>query len=112
MWEPTPPWFEGFAHFFERLAYEPGFHARYVPELPKEQRAQGGKMACQIGGVERCQRHCTNPSGAERLYEDPNSLEAITRFAAETRSALTGSAPAPKTEAGLTYDGASLSAIF
>ena len=38
LWEPPSPWFEGFAGFFERLVYEPGFHARYVPELPKPQR--------------------------------------------------------------------------
>jgi hypothetical protein len=47
-----------------------------------------------------------------RLYEDPNSLEAITRFAASTRAALTGGTNAPTTEAGLSYDGSLLSAIL
>ena len=48
----------------------------------------------------------------QRLYEDPNSLEAITRFAAETRQQLTGAPAAPMTESGLTYDSALLSAIL
>jgi hypothetical protein len=111
MWEPTPPWFEGFAQFFERLVYEPGFHARYVPELPKEQRAAVAQW--------RAQSVASSISGSivqtqveRRLYEDPNSLEAITRFAASTRAALTGGTNAPTTEAGLSYDGSLLSAIL
>lgn len=111
MWEPTSPWFEGFAGFFERMVYEPGFNARYVPEFPKEKhaslaewraRSTAGSVASSIiqTEVER------------RLYSDPNSLEAITRFAATTRSALTGAPMAPTTEKGLTYDPSLLSAIL
>jgi hypothetical protein len=111
MWEPTSPWFEGFAQFFERLVYEPGFHARYVPELPKEKRQALAQwrirsMASSIASS------IVQTQVEQRLYEDPNSLEAITRFAAETRVALTGAANAPVTESGLTYDGSLLSAIL
>ena len=111
MWEPTPPWFEGFASFFERLAYEPGFHARYVPELPKEKRTElaawrARSMANSIASS------IVQTQVERRLYEDPHSLEAITRFAAETRQNLTGAPAPPVTESGLTYDGSLLSAIL
>jgi hypothetical protein len=111
MWEPTPPWIEGFAAFFQRLVFEPGFHARYVPELPKEKREALAQwrvrsMASSIASS------IVQTQVEQRLYEDPNSLEAITRFAAETRVALTGAAQAPMTENGLTYDGSLLSAIL
>lgn len=111
MWEPTPPWFEGFAAFFQRLTYEPGFHARYVPELPKELRA---KLASwRVKSMARSIASSIVQTKVEqRLYEDPNSLEAITRFAAETRQQLTGAPAAPMTESGLTYDSALLSAIL
>lgn len=111
MWEPTPPWIEGFAAFFQRLVFEPGFHARYVPELPKEKREALAQwrvrsMASSIASS------IVQTQVEQRLYEDPNSLEAITRFAAETRVALTGAAQAPMTEKGLTYDASLLSAIL
>jgi hypothetical protein len=111
MWEPTSPWFEGFAQFFERLVYEPGFHARYVPELPKEQREPLAQWRARsvtssiISSIIQTQVE-------RRLYEDPNSLEAITRFAADARTALTGASPAPTTESGLTYSSSLLSAIL
>jgi hypothetical protein len=111
MWEPTPPWFEGFAQFFERLVYEPGFHARYVPELPKEQRAAVAQWRAQ-SVASSISSSIVQTQVERRLYEDPNSLEAITRFAASTRAALTGGTNAPTTEAGLSYDGSLLSAIL
>lgn len=111
MWEPTPPWIEGFAAFFQRLTYEPGFHARYVPELPKEHRVK--LAAWRVKSMARSIASSIVQTKVEqRLYEDPNSLEAITRFAAETRQQLTGAPAAPKTESGLTYDSALLSAIL
>jgi len=111
LWEPTPPWFEGFAQFFERLAYEPGFHARYVPELPKEMRNDLAEW--RVRSVARSIAGSIIQTKVEqRLYEDPNNLEAITRYAAEQRAALTGSAPAPVTEDGRSYDSALLSAIL
>jgi hypothetical protein len=111
MWEPTPPWFEGFAQFFERMVYEPGFHARYVPELPKEQRKQVAQWRAQ-SVASSISSSIVQTQVERRLYEDPNSLEAITRFAAATRATLTGGASAPTTEAGLSYDGSLLSAIL
>jgi len=111
MWEPTPPWFEGFAAFFQRLTYEPGFHARYVPELPKELRTE--LAAWRVNSMARSITSTIVQTLVEqRLYEDPNSLEAITRFAAETRQRLTGSPPPPVTEKGLTYDSSLLSTIL
>jgi len=111
MWEPTPPWFEGFAQFFERLVYEPGFHARCVPELPKEHRKKLAQWRAR-SVASSILSSIVQTQVERRLYEDPNSLEAITRFAAKTRSALTQAPVAPTTEGGLTYDPALLSAIL
>ena len=92
LWEPTPPWFEGFAGFFERLAYEPGFHARYIPELPKPLREE--LSAWRARSVARSIASSIVQTKVEqRLYEDPNNLDAICRFAATERQALTGSPP-------------------
>jgi hypothetical protein len=111
MWEPNSPWFEGFAQFFERMVYEPAFHARYVPELPKENRDAISKwrarsMASSIANS------IVQTQVERRLYEDPNSLEAVMHFASATRSALTGATAPPKTESGLSYDSSLLSAIL
>jgi hypothetical protein len=111
MWEPNSPWFEGFAQFFERMVYEPGFHARYVPELPKENRAAISKWRAR-SVASSIANSIVQTQVERRLYEDPNSLEAITRFASVTRSALTGATAPPQTENGLSYDGSLLSAIL
>jgi hypothetical protein len=111
LWEPTAPWFEGFAQFFERLVYEPGFHSRYVPELPSKLRKELVQWRAQrtaAGLVDDIVRTQVE----RRLYEDPNSLEAITRFAAATRVAMTGGPDAPALASGLTYDPSLLSAIL
>ncbi len=110
LWSPDDHWFEGFAQFFERLVYDPEFTARYVGELTEAQRE----------ALHTWRRHkvtdwivdaIVQTRTEQRLYEDPNNLEALTRFAAETRSRLTGMpAPAPG-ESGLTYDPALLSSI-
>jgi hypothetical protein len=111
MWEPTAPWFEGFAGFFERMVYEPGFNARYVPEFPKEKREALATWRAR-STASSVASSIVQTQVERRLYEDPNSLEAITLFAATTRSALTGAPPPPLTENGLTYDSSLLSAIL
>ena len=111
MWEPTPPWFEGFAGFFERLAYEPGFHARYIPELPKPLREELSTWRAR-SVANSIVSSIVQTKVEQRLYEDPNNLDAICRFAATERQALTGSPPPPETEDGRVYDGALLSAIL
>ena len=111
MWEPTPPWFEGFAGFFERLAYEPGFHARYIPELPKPLREELAAWRARYV-ANAIASGIVQTKVEQRLYEDPNNLDAICRFAASERQALTGSPPAPATEDGRVYDSALLSAIL
>jgi hypothetical protein len=93
------------------MVYEPSFHARYVPELPKENRDAISKwrarsMASSIASS------IVQTQVERRLYEDPNSLEAIMRFASATRSALTGATAPPETESGLSYDSSLLSAIL
>jgi len=111
LWEPTPPWFEGFAGFFERLAYEPGFHARYIPELPKPMRE--GLSAWRARSVaSSIASSIVQTKVEQRLYEDPNNLDAICRFAANERQALTGSPPPPETDDGRVYDSAMMSAIL
>ena len=111
MWEPTSPWFEGFAQFFERLVYEPSFSVRYVPELPAEERE-----ALRRWRADNMARWITDSIidtlVERRLYEDPNSLEAVTRFAAETRHALTGEPMPPATADGLTYTGSLNSSLL
>jgi len=111
LWEPTAPWFEGFAQFFERLVYEPGFNSRYVPELPADLREKLVSWRAYRTGEELV-NYIVRTQVERRLYEDPNSLEAITRFAAETRHAVAGTPIEPALENGLTYDGAMLSGIF
>jgi len=111
LWEPTAPWFEGFAQFFERLVYEPGFHSRYVPELPAEKREAlvAWRARNTAGGLVD---YVVRTKVERRLYEDPNSLEAITRFAAETRAQVSGTPTEAALESGLTYDSALLSGIL
>ena len=111
LWEPAAPWFEGFAHFFERLTYEPGWTARYVPELPMEDRAPLQHWRARHV-AEWISDAIVETLVERRLYEDPSNLEAVTHFAAETRQRLTGEPAAPMTEKGLTYDSALLSSIM
>ena len=98
LWSPPEPWFEGFAHLFEHIFYDPAFTARYIPELPAEMRdalseARARRVADWIldsiidTRVER------------RLYEDPSDLTAVIRYADQVRAELTG---IPQ-EAGVTY---------
>lgn len=110
LWEPTAPWFEGFAGFFERIVYEPGFHARYVPELPAKLRKDLAQWRARRT-AESLANDIIRTQVERRLYEDPNSLEAITRFAAAARVKLTGAPSAPVLDSGLTYDPALLSTI-
>jgi len=111
LWEPPSPWFEGFAHFFERLTYEPGFTARYVPELPEDLRDDLKHWRAASAG-ESITNSIVQTIVERRLYEDPSNLEAVCRFAAETRSQITGAPLPPATESGLLYDKALLSSIL
>ena len=111
LWEPTPPWFEGFAGFFERLAYEPGFHARYIPELPKPLRKELSAWRAR-SVANSIASSIVQTKVEQRLYEDPNNLDAICRFAATERQTLTGSPPPQETEDGRVYDSALMSAIL
>jgi hypothetical protein len=111
LWEPPAPWFEGFAQFFERMVYEPGFHRRYVPELPADKRAPlAAWRARQAAGD--LVNHIVRTKVERRLYQDPNSLEAITSFAAQTRHTVAGTPVEGPLDNGLTYDNALLSSIL
>ena len=111
LWGPTAPWFEGFAYFFERLVYEPGFLSRYVPDLPADQReALKDYRARQMASL--ITDSIVSTLVERRLYEDPNNLAAVSRYAAETRSRFTGVPIAPSTESGLFYDSSLLSSIL
>ena len=111
LWEPTAPWFEGFAQFFERLTFDPGFTARYVPELPADQR-EALALWRSVSAGESITDSIVETLVERRLYEDPTNLEAICRFAAETRSKVTGAPLSPTTEGGHHYDEALLSSIL
>ena len=110
LWSPPAPWLEGFAGLFERIIYEPGFTARYVPELPAElrepfqdQRARDVAARITDGIVDTLVE--------KRLYENPEDLVGLTRYAAELRAELTGLPMPPADERGLTYDTALLSSL-
>lgn len=111
LWQPPAPWFEGFAHFFERLTFEPGFTARYVPELPAEQRDALAHWRAVHAG-ESITDSIVETLVERRLYEDPTNLQAICRFAAETRARVTGAPTSLATESGLHHDDALLSSIL
>jgi hypothetical protein len=87
MWEPPPPWSEGFGGFFEHLVSTPSFLEKYLPELPADKRdafAQWSPWA----DVEEIARDIVGTVVERRLYEDPNNLEAITRVGAELEQKL------------------------
>lgn len=111
LWEPVAPWFEGFGQLFERLIYEPEFATRYLPELPEEVRSQLAERRAR-NMVMWITHGIVQTQAERRLYEDPTSLQAVTRHAAEVRRQLTGRPMGPETEDGLFYDSALLSTIL
>lgn len=111
LWEPPAPWFEGFAQFFERVVYDPGFSARYVPELPADQREALHHWRARRT-AEWIANSMIDTLAERRLYEDPNNLTAITQFAAETRTRLTGEPMAPTTQDGRVADASLVSALL
>jgi hypothetical protein len=111
LWQPPAPWFEGFAQFFERQVFTEAFMERYVPEVPAEQRAS--LVAWRSRHLaEWITDSIVRTQVERRLYEDPANLEAVTRFAAETRSALTAAPAAPVAEGGLHFSEDLLSPII
>jgi hypothetical protein len=111
LWEPTSPWFEGFASFFERLAYEPSFAARYVPDLPAAEREalRSWRAAHMAGWITDS---IVDTVAERRLYEDPTNLAAVARVAADTRAKLTGLPAQPQPEGGGVYDSSLTSSIL
>ena len=99
-WQPSPPWFEGFAQFFERQVYTETFTQRYVPELPKEDRAALASWRARHL-AEWITDALVRTEVERRLYEDPANLEAVARHGAQVRATLTGRPAAPSTEAGV-----------
>lgn len=109
LWSPPEPWFEGFAHLFERIVYDPAFTARYIPDLPAERREalsedRSRRVANWIlDGI-------VDTQVERKLYEDPSDLPAIMKYAAELRADLTG-IPATHPDDGMYYDTALLSGL-
>jgi hypothetical protein len=103
LWEPPAPWFEGFAQFFERMVFEPAFAARYVPDLD-----EAGRQALRTARILKVADGITDAivetRAERRLYESPDDIDGALKLAAETRSALTGSPPAPVSAEGRTWD--------
>jgi len=111
LWEPPSPWFEGFASFFERLAYEPSFAAHYVPDLPAAEReALAAWRAAHMAGW--ITDSIVDTVAERRLYEDPTNLAAVARVAADTRTKLTGLPSQPQPEGGGVYDSSLTSSIL
>lgn len=111
LWQPPSPWFEGFAMFFERLIYEPDFAARYVPELPAEQREALARWRAR-SMADWIVDYIVETEVERRLYEDPSDLRAIQHFAATRRAQLTGLPQPPADERGYIYDDALLSSVL
>ncbi len=111
LWQPPAPWFEGFAQFFERQVYTEAYTERYVPELPQDKRKaladwRGQHLAGWITDS------IVKTQVERRLYEDPNSLEAVSRAGAEISAALTGRPGAPVADGGLHFSEALVSPIL
>ncbi len=87
MWEPPPPWAEGFGGFFEHLVSTESFLEKYLPDLPADKRAAFAQWA-PWADVEEIARDIVGTVVERRLYEDPNNLEAITRVGAELEQKL------------------------
>lgn len=111
LWGPPAPWFEGFAQFFERLVYEPAFARQYMPDLPATARDElyawrAGHMAGWISDS------IVDTLVERRLYEDPSNLEAVARYAQETRARLTQEPSPPALGSGGAYDDALTSSLL
>lgn len=110
LWSPAEPWFEGFAHLFERIVYDPAFTARYIEDLPADQReALSEDRARRVAGW--IIDGIVDTQVERRLYEDPSDLTAVSRYAASLRAEMTGiPAPSPD-DRGLSYDTALVSSL-
>lgn len=111
LWSPPDPWFEGFAQFFERMVFESAYTSAYVSDLPADLRDQ--LSAWRAGRVAATLTDAVVETLVEkRLYEAPDDLAAVSAYAAETRSALTGQPTPPSTSSAMVYDPALLSSII
>ncbi len=110
LWELPPPWSEGFAQFFERVVYDPDFSSRYVPEMDaaRAQALDAWRARHMAGWITDS---IVQTLVERKLYEDPKDLRAIQRFAAETRSRLTGMPLPPADGRDFVYDPALVSSI-
>lgn len=110
LWSPAEPWFEGFAHFFERIVYDPAFTARYIEDFPADQReALAEDRARRVAGW--IVDGIVDTQVERRLYEDPSNLTTVTQYAADLRAELTGIPALPPDERGLAYDTALISGL-
>lgn len=111
LWGPPAPWFEGFAQFFERQVYDPAFAREYLPDLPADVRDdlhawRAGHMAGWISDS------IVDTLVERRLYEDPSNLDAVARYAQETRARLTQEPTPPALASGGSYDDALTSSLL
>jgi hypothetical protein len=103
LWEPPPPWSEGFGGFFEHLVSTPSFLEKYLPEVPADKRQAFAQWA-PWADVEEIARDIVGTMVERRLYEDPNNFEAITRFGAEQEQRLYATPDLPlRSTSGLYY---------
>jgi hypothetical protein len=103
MWEPPPPWSEGFGGFFEHLVATPSFLDKYLPDLPADKRTAFAQWS-PWADVEEIVRDIVGTVVERRLYEDPNSLEAVTRVGAELEQKLNATPDMPmQSSTGLYY---------
>ncbi len=110
-WQPPDPWFEGFAQFFERMAFERAFLERYLPNLPAAERE--GLSAWRARRVAEAIADSIISVQVERkLYSNPKDLVALTREAAASRSALTGEPLGPTASNGLSWESSLLSGLL
>lgn len=111
LWEPTAPWFEGFAQFFERVVFEPTFAEKYMPEFPVADREMLRAWRAR-DAAESISDAIVETRTEQKLYADPSDLGAICAFAAGLRHEIQGGPEAPKATNGIVYDASLWSSLL
>lgn len=103
LWDPPNAYTEGFAQLFERILISDAWLKTYTPDLPEDDRAD--LIAWRARHMAWWVTHSIIETAVERrVYEDPNSWEAVARFCNELETNYgIAAGPRPTTEQGVSY---------
>ncbi len=103
LWDPPAAYTEGFAQLFERIMMGQAWTARYIPEMPEENRTNLAEWRARQ--MARWVTQSIVETAVERrAYEDPNNWPAVARFCAEIEQNYQIHAPdTPSDDNGVTY---------